>query len=34
VIDPIDVWHMFAPMLEEGQRAIDRIGAFVHAETS
>lgn len=30
----IHVWHIFAPMLDEGQQAIDKIGAFVrkHAE--
>jgi len=30
----IHVWHIFAPMLDEGQQAIERIGAFVrkHAE--
>lgn len=27
--DMIHVWHLFAPMLDEGQQAIDRIGAFV-----
>ncbi len=25
----IHVWHLFAPMLDEGQKAIDRIGEFV-----
>ena len=25
----IHVWHLFAPMLDEGQQAIDRIGAFL-----
>jgi monoterpene epsilon-lactone hydrolase len=30
----IHVWHMFAPMLEEGQQAMDRAGEFIrkHAE--
>jgi monoterpene epsilon-lactone hydrolase len=30
----IHVWHLFAPMLDEGQQAIEKIGAFVrkHAE--
>ncbi|HLI80968.1 MAG TPA: alpha/beta hydrolase [Candidatus Binataceae bacterium] len=30
----IHVWHMFAPMLDEGQQAIEKIGAFIrkHAE--
>ena len=30
----IHVWQMFAPMLEEGQQAIEKIGAFIrkHAE--
>jgi epsilon-lactone hydrolase len=27
--DMIHVWHLFAPMLDEGQEAIDRIGEFV-----
>jgi acetyl esterase/lipase len=27
--DMIHVWHLFAPMLDEGQQAIDRIGDFV-----
>jgi acetyl esterase/lipase len=27
--DMIHAWHIFAPMLEEGRRAIDRIGVFV-----
>jgi acetyl esterase/lipase len=27
--DMIHVWHLFAPMLDEGQQAIDRIGEFV-----
>ncbi|MGD8317476.1 MAG: alpha/beta hydrolase [Myxococcales bacterium] len=27
--DMIHAWHIFAPMLEEGRRAIDRIGQFV-----
>ena len=27
--DMIHAWHVFAPMLEEGRRAIDRIGGFV-----
>jgi phosphinothricin tripeptide acetyl hydrolase len=29
----IHVWHWFFPMLDEGQAAIDRIGAFVRART-
>ena len=29
----IHVWHLFAPMLDEGQRAIERIGEFVRAKT-
>ena len=28
----IHVWHLFAPMLDEGQRAIERIGEFVRAK--
>ena len=27
--DMFHVWHTFAPMLPEGQKAIDRIGEFV-----
>ena len=27
--DMFHVWHMYAPMLPEGQQAIDRIGEFV-----
>lgn len=30
----IHVWHLFAPMLDEGQQAIDRIGEFVRKHTS
>ena len=30
----IHVWHLFAPMLDEGQRAIERIGEFVRAKTT
>ena len=30
----IHVWHWFFPMLDEGQAAIDRIGAFVRARQS
>jgi epsilon-lactone hydrolase len=29
----IHVWHLFAPLLDKGQEAIDRIGAFVRAHT-
>ena len=29
--DMIHVWQFFAPMLEEGQRAIDAAGAFISA---
>jgi monoterpene epsilon-lactone hydrolase len=32
--DMIHVWQLFAPMLPEGQQAIDRIGAFVKQHTS
>lgn len=30
----IHVWHLFAPMLDEGQQALEKIGAFIrkHAE--
>lgn len=31
--DMIHAWHVFAPMLEEGRRAIDRIGEFVRQIT-
>ena len=30
----IHVWHLFAPMLDKGQEAIDRIGAFVRKQTA
>jgi phosphinothricin tripeptide acetyl hydrolase len=30
----IHVWHWFFPMLDDGQRAIDRIGAFIRARTA
>ena len=30
----IHVWHLFAPMLDEGQRAIERIGEFVRGKTT
>ncbi len=30
----IHVWHLFAAMLDEGQAAIDRIGAFVRSHTA
>lgn len=28
--DMIHVWHIFAPMLDEGQRAIERMAEFMH----
>ncbi|MGR9089551.1 MAG: alpha/beta hydrolase fold domain-containing protein [Gammaproteobacteria bacterium] len=31
--DMIHVWHLFAPMLDKGQEAIDRLGAFVQKNT-
>ena len=31
--DMIHVWQLFAPMLPEGQQAIERIGAFIRAHT-
>ncbi len=31
--DMFHVWHTFAPMLPEGQQAIDRIGEFVREKT-
>ena len=30
----IHVWHLFAPMLDKGQEAIDRIGAFVRGHAA
>ena len=30
----VHVWHIFAPMLDEGQQAIDKIGAFVREHTA
>ena len=27
----IHVWHLFAPLLDEGQQAIERIGEFIRA---
>ena len=32
--DMIHVWHLFAPMLDKGQEAIDRIGEFVRSKTA
>jgi acetyl esterase/lipase len=32
--DMIHVWQLFAPMLPEGQQAIERIGAFVQQHTA
>jgi acetyl esterase/lipase len=32
--DMIHVWHLFAPMLDEGQQAIDRIGEFVRKQAA
>jgi monoterpene epsilon-lactone hydrolase len=31
--DMFHVWHMYAPMLPEGQQAIDRVGEFVRGKT-
>jgi epsilon-lactone hydrolase len=31
--DMIHVWQLFAPILSEGQQAIERIGAFIRART-
>lgn len=28
----IHVWHLFAPMLDEGQQAIERVGEFIRAK--
>lgn len=30
----VHVWHLFAPMLDKGQEAIDGLGAFVKAKTA
>ena len=30
----IHVWHLFAPMLDEGQQAIDRLGEFVRKQAA
>ena len=30
----IHVWHLFAPMLDEGQQAVDRIGEFVRKQAA
>jgi monoterpene epsilon-lactone hydrolase len=30
----VHVWHLFAPMLDEGQKAIDRIGEFVRKQAA
>jgi epsilon-lactone hydrolase len=32
--DMIHVWHLFAPVLPEGQQAIDGIGKFVRGHTA
>jgi acetyl esterase/lipase len=32
--DMIHVWHLFAPMLDEGQQAIDRVGEFVQKQAA
>ncbi len=32
--DMVHVWHMFAPILPEGQRAIDRAGEFIRQHAS
>jgi monoterpene epsilon-lactone hydrolase len=32
--DMVHVWHLFAPMLDEGQQAIDRIGDFVRKQAA
>jgi len=31
--DMIHVWHLFAPMLDKGQEAIEQLGAFVRSHT-
>ena len=30
----VHVWHLFAPILDKGQEAIDRLGAFVKDKTA
>ena len=30
----IHVWHVFAPLLDEGQQAIERVGEFIRGSTS
>ena len=30
----VHVWHLFAPMLDKGQEAIERIGTFVRQHTA
>ncbi len=32
--DMVHVWHMFAPILAEGQQAIDRAGEYIREHTS
>lgn len=32
--DMIHIWQIFAPMLPEGQQAIERLGAFIREQTS
>ena len=32
--DMVHVWHLFAPILGEGQRAIERVGGFLREHTS
>ncbi len=32
--DMVHVWHLFAPLLDEGQQAIDRIGAYVRTHVA
>ena len=32
--DMIHVWHIFAPILDEGQRAIERMAEFIQDKTS
>ena len=31
--DMLHVWHMFAPIVPEGQRAVERIGEFMREHT-
>jgi acetyl esterase/lipase len=32
--DMIHVWHLFAPMLPEGQQAVERVGEYIRQRTA